>query len=196
MEIRGPTLVLRYATADDVDRLFELGREAEVVRFFSWGPYETVDEAAAYVAGLPEQREAGRLLDFVIDHHELGVVGVTGLGEHATRDRRAIVGTWLGRPYWGSGANAESKALICALAFGPLGLGRLGAYSSPGNARSQRALEGLGFRREGELRAWHRHGDAVHDVLIYGLLRAEWAIGPMRSVEVEIAGEAPGAYRP
>ncbi len=91
---------------------------------------------------------------------------MTGLSELSRRDRRAVVGTWLGRAHWGSGANAESKALIAHLAFERLGLERLGAYADLDNPRSQAALARLGFMREGVLRRWHRHGERVHDVIV------------------------------
>ena len=57
------------------------------------------------------------------------LVGVTGLTEYSRRDRRAVVGTWLGREYWGTGVNRESKALIAHLGFEVIGLERLGAYA-------------------------------------------------------------------
>ncbi|HWH10609.1 MAG TPA: GNAT family protein, partial [Solirubrobacteraceae bacterium] len=46
-------------------------------------------------------------------------------------------GTWLGRAHWGTGANRDAKALIARLAFGSLGLERLGAYADVRNLRSQ-----------------------------------------------------------
>ncbi len=84
---------------------------------------------------------------------------MTGLTELSRRDRRAVVGTWLGRSHWGTGANRESKALIAHLAFRLFGLERLGAYADLDNPRSQRALANVGFQREGVLRRWHRHGN-------------------------------------
>jgi ribosomal-protein-alanine N-acetyltransferase len=121
-------------------------------------------------------------------------VGVTGLSELSRRDRRATVGTWFGREQWGTGANAESKALIAALAFERLGLDRLTAYSSTGNPRSQAALVSLGFVREGELRAFHRHPAGVHDIVVFGLLRDDWERSPLREVPVEIAGDPPATF--
>src|SRR5206468_4839364 len=169
---------LRLAREEDAAALLDLGRDPEVTRWFSWGPYTSIDEPLTYIERLAGERERGERLDFVIDHRERGVIGVTGLVELSRRDRRAMVGTWLGREHWGSGANAESKALILHLAFAVCGLERVGAYSNPENARSTGALERLGFRHEGVLRSWHRHGDVHHDVNVFGLLRADWQAPP------------------
>ena len=193
--VRGPSLTLRYATPDDAETLFALASDPAVTRFFSWGPYTSLEQPQAYINGLPEKRERGELLDFLIVHHEAGPIGVTGLSELSRRNRHATVGTWLGHRWWGSGTNPESKAMIAALAFERLGLDRLTAWANTRNGRSQVALERVGFKREGVLRAWHRHGDRVHDVVVFGMVRNGWMRSPLKRVPVEIEGTAPAAFR-
>jgi ribosomal-protein-alanine N-acetyltransferase len=190
----GPTLTLRYAEEADAPALFAHARDPEVTRFFSWGPYERVEEARAYIARLAAERDEGRHLDLLVEHREHGPIGVIGLGEWSLRDRRAVVGTWLGRAHWGTGANAEAKALVARLAFERLGLERIGAYAAPDNPRSLRALEKLGFTAEGTLRAYHRHGERVHDVRVLSLLRAELDATPLGAAPYELAGEPPRAF--
>jgi [ribosomal protein S5]-alanine N-acetyltransferase len=192
--VTGPTLTLRYATADDAPRLLELASDPLVTQWFSWGPYESLDQPESYIAGLPAKREAGELLDFLVVHPDAGPIGVTGLSELAPRDRRATVGSWFGREYWGSGANPESKAMITALAFRHLGLDRLTAWANTRNGRSQVALERVGFRREGVLRGWHRHGDMRHDVVVFGMVREQWEASPLAEVPVQVTGTAPEAF--
>ncbi len=194
MEVHGPTLTLRYATPADAAALFGLARDAEVTRFFAWS-YDRVEQAEEWIAALPAKRAAGELLDFLVVHREHGPIGVTGLSELSPRDRRATVGTWFGREHWGSGANAESKALVAHLGFGTLGLERLTAYTSVDNPRSRAALERSGFTREGVLRAYHRHPSGVHDVVVFGLLRADWEGSPPSRVPVTVDGDPPGAFR-
>ena len=174
--------------------MFALASDPAVTRFFSWGPYTSVEQPEAYIAGLPGRRAAGDLLDFLIVDPSDGPIGVTGLSELARRDRRATVGSWLGHAWWGSGANFEAKAMITALAFQRLGFDRLTAWANTRNGRSQRALERIGFRREGVLTAWHRHGDRVHDVVIFGLLRAAWEHSPLHDVPVTVEGTPPPAF--
>jgi ribosomal-protein-alanine N-acetyltransferase len=192
--VRGPRLSLRYATPADAPALFELAADAAVTRFFSWGPYTTLAQPSAYIDSLPARRAAGELLDFLVVDPSGGPVGVTGLSEVARRDRRATVGSWLGQRWWGAGINFEAKAMITALAFERLGYDRLTAWANTRNGRSQRALERIGFRREGVLRAWHRHGDAVHDVVIFGMLRADWQRSALRAVDVTTTGTPPPAF--
>jgi ribosomal-protein-alanine N-acetyltransferase len=195
VELIGPGLSLRYATAHDASALLDLGSDLEVTRYFSWGPYTSIAQPASYIAGLVDERERGERLDFlIVDRADDRAIGVTGLSELCRRDRRAVVGTWLGRPHWGTGANRESKVLIAHLAFRVLGLERLGAYADLDNPRSQRALTNLGFEREGVLRRWHRHGNEVHDVIVFSWLRDEWELSPLAAIEVRTTGEPPAQF--
>ncbi len=194
MKLVGPTLALRYPNAEDAPALFELGSDAEVTRFFSWGPYTEIGQPLAYISGLAAERERGDKLDLLIVDRHSAPIGIIGLSECSRRDRRAVVGTWLGRAHWGTGANREAKALIAALAFKTLGLERLGAYADLDNPRSNVALERIGFSREGVLRRWHRHGDRVHDVIIYSWLKEEWERSPLATVPVRISGDPPAPF--
>jgi ribosomal-protein-alanine N-acetyltransferase len=194
VELHGPTLTLRYAASDDADALFALGGDPAVTRFFSWGPYQRIAEPRAYIGTLAGQRERGEQLDLLIAHRTDGPIGVVGLSEFSRRDRRAVVGTWLGRAWWGTGANREAKGLIAHLAFTHLGLDRLGAYADVENDRSQVALERIGFVREGVLRGFHRHGTDVRDVALFGLLRAEWETSPLATVPCTVDGAPPSSF--
>jgi [ribosomal protein S5]-alanine N-acetyltransferase len=191
MVVRGPRLSLRYARPGDAEALYEMGSDPDVSRFFSWGPYSAPAEARAFVERMAEQREAGERLEFVIAGEHDQPLGITGLSEFSQRDRRAVVGTWLGRPYWGSGANAESKALVLALGFRTLGLQRISAYAHPENERSLRALERMGFVAEGTLVAWHLHDGERRDVRILRLLSEEWESSKLATMQVAVEGGPP-----
>jgi ribosomal-protein-alanine N-acetyltransferase len=143
---------------------------------------------------LPTKRERGELLDFLIDHREDGPIGVTGLSELSVRNRHATVGSWFGHRWWGSGANLESKALIAALAFERLGMDRLTAWANTRNGRSQVALERVGFKREGVLRDFHRHGATLHDVVVFGMTRKGWMHSRLHGVLVGVEGTSPPAF--
>jgi ribosomal-protein-alanine N-acetyltransferase len=192
--LHGPTLTLRPPVPDDARALLELAGDPEVTRWFSWGPYTSIEQPSAYIARLADQRARGEQLDMLIVHRDTGPAGITGLNEFSPRDGRCMVGTWFGRRFWGTGANAESKALIAHLAFEVLGMHRLGSYSNPENVRSTRALLGVGFQHEGVLRAWHRHGERYLDVNVFGMLRADWESGPLAGVPVTVEGAPPPAF--
>ena len=194
MVVRGPRFSLRALSGSDAPALFELGRNPDVTRFFSWQPYEAVHEAADFIASLDRQSEAGERLELGIFDNEGELVGITGFSEFSHRDRRAVLGTWLGREFWGSGANRESKALVLALGFRSLGLLRVTALASPQNVRSVAALQRLGFVHEGVLRGWHVHSGVPRDVAVLRMLRDEWERTPLAEVPVSVDGDPPPQF--
>lgn len=192
MLLRGGSLALRPPEADDAEALFALGRDTEVTRWFSWGPYTSIEQPRTWIAEQDARREFGSALALAMVHPEEGIVGITELADWGVRDRRAVVGTWFGRRWWGSGLNAESKRLVATLAFAHFGLERLGAWADVGNARSQAALIKAGFSPEGVLRGFHRHGTTQKDVASFSLLRADWQAGEPLVATLE--GELPPAF--
>ncbi len=189
-------MTLRPPEPDDAEALLALAGETEVTRWFSWGPYTAIEQPLAYIERCAAQRESGEQLDLLIIDGERGPAGITGLSEFSRRDRRAVVGTWLGVDFQGTQINRESKALIAKLGFELLGLNRISSYSNPGNERSTSALEAVGYRREGVLRRWHRHDQNFLDVNIFGLLRDDWLGSDQAAIELKVEGSPPAAFLP
>jgi [ribosomal protein S5]-alanine N-acetyltransferase len=50
--LHGPTLTLRLPVRDDAPALLELAGDPEVTRWFSWGPYTSIDQPLYYIDGL------------------------------------------------------------------------------------------------------------------------------------------------
>jgi ribosomal-protein-alanine N-acetyltransferase len=194
LEVHGPNVRLRIPRDTDSRRLFELASDAEVTRFFSWGPYRTEEDARAWLATLPARRESGEALELAIVDRDDWLIGIIAVLEVAKRDRRAVVGIWLGQAYWGTGASAEAEALLAHLVFGPLRMERLAAWVDVRNLRSQRAFERLGYVREGVLRGLHRHDDERRDLVAYAILREDFEALEMAAVPVSFQGEPPPAF--
>lgn len=101
------------------------------------------------------------------------LLGTVSLRRHA-RDARAELGYWLGYDAWGAGIASEACAAIVDWGFRALRLERIYAQVIAGNAASMRVLDKLGMVNEGVKRKHLRHEGELRDVVLYGLLRAEW----------------------
>jgi len=102
-------------------------------------------------------------------------IGNIKLGPINRHHRTAEIGFLIGeKKEWGKGFASRSIRLVCAHAFGELGLVKITAGCYRSNQGSQRALRRAGFRREGRLaRQWQSRKGRV-DGLIFGKLHPKY----------------------
>jgi [ribosomal protein S5]-alanine N-acetyltransferase len=173
--LSAPRVVLRWLTADDVDALFSIFSNPEVMRYWSTLPMTDRSEARKLLEHVHESFRRGTLFQWGIARRSDDlVVGTCTLFHHNADNRRAEIGYALGREHWGQGYMSEALGALLAFCFGELDLHRLEADIDPRNASSIRSLERLGFQREGCLRERWLVGGGTQDSLFFGLLRREW----------------------
>lgn len=153
---------------------------------FTWVPRDA-DEAARYVADALAAREAGHQVPFVQVHRASGaVVGSTRFmaleqwdwpGSNGLPDVAEIGSTWLVPAAQRTGVNVEAKLLLMAHAFEAWRVQRLVWKTDARNERSRRAIEALGARFEGVLRATMPSADdpgRPRDSAFFSMLPEEW----------------------
>lgn len=154
------------------------GADPAVWEHIAMPPLNTVEAANRYVDETSEELKRGRALTFavvVIAGNE--AVGTTTYFDVSATDRRLEIGsTWLGRSVWRSAVNTEAKLLLLRHAFDVLGCLRVQLKTDIRNLRSQAAIERLGAKREGVLRAHMRRLDGTQrDTVVYSIIADEWA---------------------
>ena len=170
-----PRLLLRWLTERDVDALFAVFSDPEVMRYWSSPPLPSTEAARRLLEEIHEYFRQQTLFQWGIARREDDrVIGTCTLFHLDKDNRRAEVGFALGREHWRQGYAREALTALFDFAFGEWNLHRLEADVDPRNAASLRALERLGFQREGYLRErWHVGGE-TQDAVFLGLLRWEW----------------------
>lgn len=101
------------------------------------------------------------------------LLGTVSLRRFA-RDDRAELGYWLAHAHWGDGLATEACRAMLGWGFEGLHLARVYAQVLEGNDASCHVLAKLGMVREGVKRRHVRHGGALRDVTMFGMLREEW----------------------
>jgi RimJ/RimL family protein N-acetyltransferase len=161
--IETPRLSLRPVTAADVPALVPAIGNYDVVRWLGRVsyPYRTAD-AELFVAANAEK--SGRVW-FV--HDATGLVGGISIdGE---------LGYWLRREVWGRGYAVEAASAAIEAHFADPRAGFLPSGHFPGNDRSRRVLEKLGFRRAGTRVVAARALGQQVESLAYALTRTDWS---------------------
>jgi RimJ/RimL family protein N-acetyltransferase len=158
---------------------------------YRWSPVpQGKTEATAYVDRALAWMNAGTALPFAIVRVEDGVVlGSTRFWNierwawpegHASHGRELpdaceIGYTWLARSAIRTAANTEAKLLMLEHAFEVWQVLRVSFHTDSRNERSQAALERIGGKREGILRAHRMAADFIpRDSVRYSIVAAEW----------------------
>jgi RimJ/RimL family protein N-acetyltransferase len=165
---------LRSLTDADIPALFGIFGEPEVTRYWGFAVLPDVAAAAVLLEQIHQGFRARTLFQWGVEATGGPLVGTCTLSQLDWTNRRAELGFALGRAFWGRGYMAAALPAVIEFTFGQLGLQRLSADVDPRNAPSIRALERLGFRREGVLREHYLVQGEPQDAIVYGLLRREW----------------------
>ncbi|MGH7742266.1 MAG: GNAT family N-acetyltransferase [Candidatus Eiseniibacteriota bacterium] len=168
-------LTLREVADRDVEAVFELESDPVAMRYWSHPPMREISEARAAVERA--QRYFGERVGLrwsLCRRADDAAIGHVSLFDFNEQNRRAEIGYGLARRHWGQGYMNEALGAVIDLAFGTLGLRRLEADTHPRNLASIKALERLGFIREGTMRERWQVGDEISDTAFFGLLASEW----------------------
>ena len=169
-------LALRELHLSDASASAEGAGDRRVAQYLMQvpSPYP-VSLARRWITARGEWWELGRGVTLAITRRAAPdvLLGTVSLRRYA-RDRRAELGYWLAAGAWGHGFATEACRAMLAFGFSDLALQRIYAQVFGGNQPSMRVLEKLGMLHEGIKRQHVARGAALHDIVLYGLLRAEW----------------------
>jgi [ribosomal protein S5]-alanine N-acetyltransferase len=174
LPIRTARLELRPLREADVAALFEIYSDPKAMRYWDAPTWKDEERGRVMVARdlALTTREHLRLgIELTASAELLGTCSLWNINEQC---RRAEVGYILGPRGWGRGYMHEALSALLDYGFAELDLNRVEADTDPGNERSVRLLERLGFAKEGFFRERVIVDGQVSDSAMYGLLRRDW----------------------
>jgi RimJ/RimL family protein N-acetyltransferase len=175
VELVTPRLKLRWMDERDVQAHYAVFSDPEVTRYWSRGPWTSLDEARDHIAGIRAAYADGSGMRLGVERIDTGeLIGSVSLHHFVDASRRCEIGYALARAHWGGGYVSEALRALLDYGFKALDLNRVEADIDPDNAPSARVLEKLGFRKEGFMpERWIVQGKPA-DTVYYGLLRRYW----------------------
>jgi ribosomal-protein-alanine N-acetyltransferase len=105
--------------------------------------------------------------------HDVFLGGITLSNVRRGVAQMASVGYWIGQPHARKGHMSAAVRTVAAFAFERLGLHRLEAACIPDNLPSRELLLKVGFRLEGEARAYLKINGVWRDHLLFGMLAGD-----------------------
>ena len=130
-----------------------------------------------YVADALQGQRDGHMLPWVVRDLTSGaIIGTTRYHDIVPAIDRVEIGhTWYAVSRQRTHVNTTCKLLLLAHAFDTLVCKVVGLRTDNFNFRSQRAIEGLGAKKDGVIRHYAARRDGtVRDVVMYSILASEW----------------------
>lgn len=135
------------------------------------------ERVGAYIANALDGQAKGHMLPWAVRELETNtIIGTTRYHDIVPEIDRVEIGwTWYGKRWQRTHVNTSCKLLLFEYAFDALGCRVVGLRTDNFNFASQRAIEGLGAKRDGVLRHHQARRDGtVRDSYMYSVLLAEW----------------------
>lgn len=164
-------LTLKPLVTDDSDSLLKIFSDSEVMRYWNTAPWVTIQDSLDFINESNDSMQRQESLILGVYLKSTGeLAGKCMLFSYDKESKRAEIGFGLDRSCWGKGYISEAGEALIQYGFNSMGLRRIEAEIDPENQSSAKALEKLGFSREGLLRQrWEVNG-IVSDSAMYGRL--------------------------
>lgn len=142
-------LIFLLWTREDADALFEILRDAEVVRYIADGKPFSFEKVLEFLHWAENyQRENGFCRWKVVEKMNGEIVGSCGFARpHETTEIE--LGYLFAQKHWGKGFATESAKAALSYGFENLNFPEVIAMTDPENVSSQKVLEKIGFVRRG-----------------------------------------------
>jgi N-acetyltransferase len=185
--IRGMNIYLEPLEVSHTAELYTIGKEPDLWRFQTRGPFISKDEAKQFIERALSNRDSGAEFPFIIRLSSNGeLIGTTRYRDIQPRHCSVEIGfTFIHPSHWWRGSGTESVFLLAKHAFESLDAGRVWFMTDTRNYWTQKALNRCGITREGVLRRHLRvNDDFIRDTVVYAVISEEWPHVKQRVLDV------------
>ena len=167
-------LKLRPFALDDAPEVQRLAGDRDIASTTLNIPHPYEDGVAEQWIGTHrESFEKGEEVHFAIVHGDraflIGAIGLIIQREH----ENAMLGYWVGKPYWNQGYCTEAARAVLRYGFETLGLNRIYATHFQRNPASGRVMQKIGMSPEGCQKQHVKKWDTFEDLVCYGILKKD-----------------------
>ncbi len=177
MRIESDRLILRNWEDSDIEDIVEGLNNINVSKWMASVPFPyTIDDAKCFIEHTKALDEKSKMAFAIVLKENNKVIGGTEITNINKKDGTAGGGIWLNEAYQKNGYGTEAFAARIKYAFDELGLRRIENGYFPGNEKSKKMQEKLGYKDEGIRRKKFlclATGEYV-DECITGLLKDEF----------------------
>ncbi len=145
-------LLLRQFIESDLENVFKGLSDPDIIKYYGVS-YKTLEETKAQMTFFKDLEENYTGIWWAICSLDnkifYGAGGLNGLNmEH----KKAEIGLWLLKDFWGQGIMTETMPIICSYGFDKLNLHRIEGFVETDNFNCKRAMQKLDFKHEGTMK--------------------------------------------
>ncbi|PGS53481.1 GNAT family N-acetyltransferase [Bacillus sp. AFS041924] len=168
-------LSLRQITHKNVDEIFSIFSNEEVIKYYGMDPFTEKDQAVKMIDSFQTRFENLQGMRFgIVEKESKKLIGTIGLNNLVLHSRRTEIGYDLLPEFWRKGYMSEAIKEITSYCFEKLGIFRIGANIFPDNTASSTLVEKVGFKKEGLLRGYLVQNDQSYDLNVFSLIKPDW----------------------
>lgn len=150
--IKTDRLLLRQIMDSDLENVFLGLSHPDVTKHYGVS-FESIEDTREQMDWFENLTKTGTGMWWAIcSSDNKTFYGAGGLNNLSLEHRKAEVGFWLLKEFWGLGIMKEALPLICSYAFSQLNLHRIEGFVENENINCKRAIKKLGFRHEGTMK--------------------------------------------
>ncbi|MCI3943807.1 GNAT family N-acetyltransferase [Pseudomonas syringae] len=173
--VRTSRLLLTALQPEQAPTLSRLADEPTIAAMTSAlpSPY-TLAHAQAFIAQAHEQFAAGQTLSLGVHVKETGALAGVASFRFSTLHQHANLGYWIGVDYRNNGYTSEAVRGLMTYGFTHMNFHRIAGQCFSDNLASAKVLEKCGLMYEGCMKGAFLKNGVFKDMLLFGLLRAQY----------------------
>jgi [ribosomal protein S5]-alanine N-acetyltransferase len=165
-----PRLILRPATLEDAQNLFNLNNDPEVTKFTGDYSFKSPLDAHHFISErLITQFEQYKMGRFIVLSKDAIFHGWCGLSYDPTQNETDL-GFRFFKNSWGQGHATEASKACLEYGFGKLGLLKIVARAMPENTASIKVMQKLGMT----FRGYYNNPSDAHHFVLYDITKSEF----------------------
>ncbi|HEX8563438.1 MAG TPA: GNAT family N-acetyltransferase [Flavobacterium sp.] len=173
-ELRTGRLYLRRLHLDDVNQMFAMRSDPEVMKYVPRPLAKTRQDAIDHITVINSRIDSNEGINWAIcKNDDPRMIGIIGHYRISPEHYRAEIGYMLLPEFHGNGYVSEAIAVVVEYGFEQMKLHSIEAIIAPENIASARVLEKNNFIKEAHLRENEYYEGRFLDTVIYSLLESD-----------------------
>ena len=175
--IESPRMILRPIKKSDVDDIFEIYSDVEMMQHHHLPALKTMEEAQNLTKSFIKGQNDKTMLKWAMELKENGkVVGNCGFSSFSEKDKKVQLDFDMSGKLKGRGLMREALLMILTFAFTRTDINRVEMLLESSDLRAQTLIKKLCFKKEGEMRQYKMRRGELVDMTLWGLLKMDFPL--------------------